>query len=260
MQVELIKKELDKGLLQKRFSSALYTYDTHALVQKYMAEVLVEVAQKYISSQQSYMLELGCGTGLLTHEIIKHYSARCYTANDLVGEFTHKIAAIVSEGSVNDFQFVPGDAAHLHLNKLYDIIWSGATIQWIENLEVFFFRMNKVLNEGGYFMLSSFNVDNFKEIKSITGEGIDYKSMQEVIAYASKYFKVLECKSWHQNLWFKEPTDVLKHMRYTGVNGVAATTWGKRDLQNFVSSYESFKQKKGYPLCYHPFILILQKQ
>jgi malonyl-CoA O-methyltransferase len=259
MQAVKTKQSIDKQLLQKRFKSAAYTYDTHALAQKYMAEVLVREAKQHIAVQQSSMLELGCGTGLLSREIAKKYSTQSYVANDLVCEVAERIFDIVKGGCAVDFNFMQGDAAQIQLNRQYDVIWSGAALQWIEKLDAFFGKMSQSLVQKGYFALSSFDVDNYLEIKSITGKGIEYKSMKDVMMYAGKYFKVLACKSWHQKLWFKNPVDILKHMRYTGVNGVSESRWGKKDLQNFMAAYENFKCDKGYHLTYHPFILILQK-
>ena len=260
MQTETIKQSVDKDLLQKRFRCACKTYDKHAVVQKCMAGVLVDVAMNHIPTKQKTMMELGCGTGLLTREVMECYKSQEYIANDLVLEVGGDIRGIVAKSSNIKFDFQQGDAEHISIKSKQDVIWSGATIQWIEDLDAFFAKMRDSLNDSGYLALSSFDVDNFAEVKSITGKGIDYKTMQEVVMYASKYFKVLESETWHQKLWFKQPKDVLKHMRFTGVNAVSPTKWGKADLENFNLDYENFRKEEGYPLTYHPFVLILQKR
>ena len=260
MQNTTIKQSVNKELLYKRFSSAAKTYDTHAIVQKHMAEVLVNMAQKHIPENQTNMMELGCGTGLLTNQITRKYTAEHYWANDLVGEMEPNIKQIVESNSNAGLAFLQGDAQTVSPPATQDVFWSGATIQWIEDLDSFFARISTLLNAQGYFALSSFDVDNFMEIKTITGKGIDYKSIKDVLVSASTHFKILDYKSWHQKMWFNHPTDVLKHMRYTGVNAVSSTKWGKKDLLDFCNDYKMFCSNNKYPLTYNPFVLILQKK
>ncbi|TLX73068.1 malonyl-ACP O-methyltransferase BioC [Labilibacter sediminis] len=259
IQTEIAKHIVNKDLLQKRFRCASKTYDKHAVVQKTMAGVLVDVALNHIPKKQNSMMELGCGTGLLTREITECFQAQDYTANDLVPEVEENIRQIIGQKQNISFQFQQGDAERIDMGNKKDVIWSGATIQWIEDLDAFFARMHASLNDQGYLAISSFDIDNFLEVKAITGIGIDYKPMHEVLMHAGKYFRVLESESWHQKLWFKQPREVLRHMRFTGVNAVSATKWGKADLENFNLDYESFKTEEGYPLTYHPFVLVLQK-
>ncbi len=255
-----IKQTIDKTLLQKRFCQATSTYDQHALVQQNMAKKLVSMALNILPKQQETALELGCGTGLLTKEIHKHFSYKKYTANDLVCKVENKIKNIIASKQNCQFQFIQGDAEHITIEDKQDVIWSGATIQWIQDLEAFFFKISQTLKPGGYFILSSFDTDNFKEIKTLTGKGIEYLSMQEVILKASRFFTIKDQLSWYEKLYFNSPLNVLKHMRLTGVNAISSTRWNKSDLENFTNGYQIYKTNKGFPLTYNPFILILQKQ
>ncbi len=253
-----VKQEHNKSLLQKRFSCACKTYDTHAVVQKKMADITVDLARKYVSKHQKQMMEIGCGTGLLTGRIMQEFQCSHYWANDLVGDVEGVISAKIKEDT--SFLFQQGDAEKIEFPLAQDVIWSGATIQWIKNLDIFFARLAASLKQNAYAALSSFDVYNFKEVKAITGKGIDYKGMDEVLDVASSYFNVLDKKNWQQVLYFDSPKNVLKHMRFTGVNAVSPTKWGKADLEQFNHSYELFKMPEGYPLTYHPFVLILQKK
>ena len=257
---ELEKQIVDTDLLRQRFRCATKTYNKHAVVQKDMARCLVEMAQDILPARQNKMLELGCGTGLLTQEITAQFNCDKYVANDLVAEVEEEVSSIVKGRGKCDFEFIQGDLQFMNMPEKQDVIWSGATIQWIEDLDTFFKKLSLALNKEGYVALSSFDTENYKEVRALTGKGIEYKSMEEVLCYASNYFKVLDCKSWYQQLWFENPKDVLKHMRFTGVNGVAKTKWGKGDLEHFNKQYEMFRTERGYPLTYHPFVFVLQKR
>ncbi|MBI9065381.1 MAG: malonyl-ACP O-methyltransferase BioC [Marinilabiliaceae bacterium] len=251
---------VDKSLVKRRFHCASKTYDVHATVQKEMAEALVQMAAWHMAPYQERMLELGCGTGLLTQEILKRFSAEKLLTNDLVEEMAGKVEPIVLASDVASHQFIGGDAEQLVFPEPQQVIWSGATIQWIEELKPFFAKLSDLLMDEGYVVLSSFGPDNYSEIKTITGKGIDYKTMQQVIESASDEFQLVASKEWHRQLWLESPMDVLKHMRYTGVNGVAASQWTKGDMAQFQEDYQQFAQLEGYPLTYHPFLLVLKKK
>ncbi len=260
MMLNEIKQTIDKDLLRKRFRCASKTYNTHAVVQKQMAGVLADSAQQYIPAKAGKMFELGCGTGLLTQEMVRRFRPVTYGANDLVAEVEEGLCEIVKQNSMASFEFFQGDAENIPIPQKQNVICSGATIQWIQDLDAFFIRMSESLCENGFLAISSFDVENFKEVKTLTGQGIDYLPMQDVFMYASKYFKVLKNESWERTLWFDTPKDVLKHMRFTGVNAVSNIKWGKSDLAQFESGYELYRKTQGCPLSYHPFVLILQRK
>lgn len=206
------------------------------------------------------MLELGCGTGLLTQEILKCFSAEKYVTNDLVEEMAGKVESIVLASDVESHQFLGGDAEQLVFPEPQQVVWSGATIQWIDELKPFFAKLSDLLVDEGYVVVSSFGPDNYSEIKAITGKGINYQSMQQVIDSAAANFELVASKEWHRQLWLESPMEVLKHMRYTGVNGVSTSQWTKGDMLQFQEDYQQFAQLEGYPLTYHPFLLVLKKK
>ena len=57
---------MNKSLIRKRFEKGLSTYDENAVVQKIMAKNLVELLG---AVEFKNILELGCGTGVLTKEV-----------------------------------------------------------------------------------------------------------------------------------------------------------------------------------------------
>ncbi len=252
--------QFNKALIRNRFLNAATTYRLNAIVQKEMAKALVKLAAQHICLSQKKMFEIGCGTGVLSREILRHFSTEQFRCNDLVDEVEACITRIKDEYAVNIFEFLRGDAEKISFPKEQNVIWSGATLQWIQQLDQFFFKLFGSIKDKGYLVLSSFGPDNYKEIKSTTGKGIKYKTVDEVLSHAHKYFEVLEKQEWHRTLWFKSPVEVLKHMRLTGVNGISSCKWTKGDLMRFKSDYQQYVRPNGYPLSYHPFLLVLKKR
>ncbi|MCU4156141.1 malonyl-ACP O-methyltransferase BioC [Carboxylicivirga sp. A043] len=251
-------KTVDKALLKKRFGSAVSTYDAHAKVQVQMAVRLVEMAKDVLPKYQQNSLEIGCGTGLLTREMMNEFAPDTYIGNDLVDGVSSTIEAIVNN-KVSKYTFLAGDAEHLKFPKQMDSIWSGATIQWVLQLQVFFSKLSSILKPDGYLVISSFGPGNYREVKNITGNGIVYQSIEEIIEAAGD-FELLKFEQWQEQLWFEKPMDILKHMRYTGVNGVTNCQWNKGKMQAFEVAYEKYAQLEGYPLTYHPYLMIFKKK
>ncbi|WP_430814799.1 malonyl-ACP O-methyltransferase BioC [Carboxylicivirga sp. RSCT41] len=250
---------VDKALLKKRFGSAITTYDAHADVQRQMAIKLVKMAKPVLSHQQPDVLELGCGTGLLTEQIVKEFALNNYVGNDLVDEVSHLNRSILGN-RIRHYDFIAGDAEMLEFPKMQDSIWSGATIQWITQLPRFFGKLSSVVKTGGYLVLSSFGPDNYHEIKSITGNGIDYQVKEQICTAAAGHFELVAFQEWQERMWFDKPADVLRHMRYTGVNSVTHCQWSKGAMQAFNLAYEAFAQTNAYPLTYHPYLMIFKKK
>ena len=73
--------QLNPKLIKNKFKKSMDKYDENAVVQKLMAEKLIANLP-----QKSYekILELGCGTGILTKHITQSLSYKKYYANDIV--------------------------------------------------------------------------------------------------------------------------------------------------------------------------------
>ena len=74
---------INKELIKKRFSKCITTYDENAKIQKRMAEKLFSLLER---NDFDKILEIGCGTGLLTKIAVEKLNFRTYTANDMVGD------------------------------------------------------------------------------------------------------------------------------------------------------------------------------
>ena len=133
---------MNKNLIQKRFAKNLNTYNDNAKIQKIMAEKLVS-----LSARKDYdsILEIGCGTGLLTEKVLKNFTFKTYTANDIVADCKEYIDKLSDR-----INFVHADIEKIIRNSThkYDLIISNATFQWIENFEEFLLSLLSKLKPG----------------------------------------------------------------------------------------------------------------
>ena len=75
---------VDKSRIQHAFQKALNSYDEHALIQQKMNIKLMTHLQDYLpNGSLNSVLELGCGSGMLSSLLQKQISANYWLFNDL---------------------------------------------------------------------------------------------------------------------------------------------------------------------------------
>lgn len=255
----------DNHLIARRFANASADYRQHASVQKNMATTLCQKllplidATPRLAQRDVSILEIGCGTGLLTEQLLPHVAVGRYLANDLYAAADDYIAPLISPYT-DAYQFIAGDATQLDLPHSVDIVVGGAVLQWIERPQQLFKQLLGQLSDDALLAFSGFAPGHYHEIKAITGQGLNYPTPTLLAQLAQPDYSVELLNVGEEKCFFDSPLSVLRHMQKTGVNAITPTLWQKRDLQHFISAYEAFKTDDGYPLTYRPLFLILQKK
>ena len=240
---------IDKKLIKERFKKSLVTYNQNSFVQNKMADNLIKMASPV--KRFSAILELGCGSGLLTNKIKETFGYDIYDAVDIVSECEEYIKAISQ-----DINFIAEDIEKFSTDKKYNLIISNATFQWIEKFPNFLGKIYENLEENGMFIFSTFGNNNFQEIKKITNESLNYYSCDELKNILQEY-KPFTLKEEILSIDFETPIDILSHLKLTGVNSISSKHWTKKDLCEFSDKY-----KKFYPnikLTYHPIYVAIIK-
>ena len=153
---------LDKQAIQRRFERAANAYDTFSVVQRAMADRLVESVERDPLS----ILELGCGTGYLTALLRERFTDAAIDAVD----FAPAMIARASE-RVPNVRFVVADIEELELEpEWYDLIVSSATFQWLAEPEQTIARLAGSLDRRGELHFTSFGPRTFWELDEVLGE------------------------------------------------------------------------------------------
>lgn len=240
-------KFMNKDLIKQRFSKSLKSYNNNAMAQKIMAKKLVSKINK---DNCISVLELGCGTGLITKEV---YADKIfYDAIDIVPRCEEYIKKISDK-----INFICEDIEEFIPEKKYDLIISNATLQWIENLPEFISRYIKFLNPGGIIGFTIFGKNNYNELNELVDGGLLYYSKND-IEKMFKNYKIIYLEEELITLEFSEVKDVLYHIKNTGVNAICNTRWTKKDLLNFENNYP--KKNNKIVLTYNPVYVILQNR
>lgn len=255
-----MSQQINKQLVRHSFGKRLFSYAHHAVVQASMADDLVWQLSEAHPDAFERVLEIGCGSGLLTSAFLKRFQVNAYYANDLVENCRHEVEPIVKQYPESVFDFVGGDIEQIPaFPEHIDLIISNATFQWLTNLSTFFPKLHQALCPGGFLAFSTFGPDNLREIRHLTGVGLDYLPYDDVHALLEKHFEVVSCEESVIPFQFSSPRSVLRHMRLTGVNGVEKRRWTKSCLREFEERYwQVFGLRDQVSLTYHPILCIVK--
>ena len=245
----------DKKQVQLHFARAAATYDNQAVIQQRVAERLLSLVDEYTSEPPASALEIGCCTGILTRKLVRHFpQLEVLHVNDLVENFSRQVGLIDIPGNI---EFLPGDIETIPLPQQYQLIISSSTFHWFHELAEFFAKMHRHLHAEGLLAFAMYGPDNLQEIRALTGGGLEYPSLKQLVAMLEPHFEVLTATEAREVLFFQDPSAILQHLRETGVNALAGSGWSKHRLQEFIRQYQNrFSGANGVRLTYHPMYVL----
>lgn len=231
---------LDKNLIKERFEKNLSTYADNAVVQKHMASELMASLMTNCTENFDKILEIGCGTGTLTKELISQLNFKELFVNDIV---KNSLSSEIQSAKINKLY---GDCEQIQFPQNLDLIISNATFQWMQDLAALLNKAHACLNEGGILAFSTFEEWNLYQISSLTQKTLDYYSKSDLEEILKQNFKIISSHSQTMEIEFDSAQEVLKHLKLTGVNSLSSSAWTKSDLQNFSQKYQHlFRNEKG---------------
>lgn len=250
---------MDKAEIKCRFRRSVESYEENAAVQKRIAGRLFQLVEKYAENTLFRMLEVGCGTGLLTRKLKERQGNHVLIINDLVEEMCRKTSAACG---IEHNSCLVGDIESVALPGTFNAIVSSSTFQWLNSPEIVFKKFARHLAKEGILAFSTFGKDNLYELKTITHQGLVYPDRFELSAFLAKDFEILYTEETKHTLYFSDPLEIIRHMKRTGVNAVGrADTWTKGRLERFCAEYRLlFSTPRGYPLTYHPLYFVCRKK
>jgi len=252
----------DKRMLARRFRRSMATYEEAAVVQAEMAVALVaDLLSATGTDRFDHVLEIGCGTGLLTGCLLAHCRLRHLVLNDLVAESGESVQRVLRRKPGVMATFVPGDMETIDFPDGQDLIVSNAVLQWAADPPGLLRRMTRLLRPGGVLALASFGPANLLELSAVAGVSLHYPSLAEWHASLTGDYEILSGRETLRTLCFPSAGAVLRHLKRTGVNALATQPWPPAKIRRFCRTYETtFGRQAEVPLTYNPVFMVARKR
>lgn len=247
---------VDKALVAQRFAKAGQSYVEHAVVQKQISVQLFEYLKQYCPQSLPSVLEIGCGSGNLTHLFESYFQVEQLYLNDLYADVDQHFL------NFKHVNWLIGDIEQLELPLELDAVVSSSALQWMTDLPALLQRILDALKPKGYLGFSTFGENNLIEIKQLTGQGLNYYSLEALQQQLQENgFEILLIQQAYKQAYFDHPKSVLQHLKATGVTATATShRWTKQSLQQFYSDYQQFHDEQGFRLTYHPIYVIARRK
>lgn len=246
--------EIDRAAMRTAFEKSATTYDVAAVLQQEVAKRLVE-RMDYMSMQPLSILDAGAGTGFVSQLLATRYPKAKITALDLAfnmlkqakGKRTYK------QRWNKQFTYVNAEVENLPFaDASVDLIISGLTLQWCQDLAKVFKEFRRVLAPGGLLMFSSFGPDTLKELRQSWAE-VD--SMAHVNAFADLHdvgdallqsgFADPVMDMEMLTVTYNDVKTVMRDLKQIGAHNVmqgrSHNMTGKNKLKKMIQAYEQFR-------------------
>lgn len=234
-----------KELIKKNFSRYARTYDKYAGLQASLAKKLAEfLPEKQIQD----VLDVGCGTGMMTKLLRDKYKSSHITAVDI----SPAMIDVARNKNTREVEYKVADGEDMDDDRQYDVIASNATMQWFTNLDKTLSKYKKMLKKDGAIVFSIFGPLTYHELswvmEDVTNKKMVVNSRKflgkvELEALLKKHFKhcgVTEeiIKEKHKSL-----RGLLTKIKYTGTQGTSMAGKGLFGKERLKKAELLYKQK-----------------
>jgi len=251
-----------------RFSAASGTYHEAAAVQRNVAESLGRFFPDVPPT--AHILEIGCGTGVLTAIVRRRYPGLWI---DVVDVSARMIAqARTRMGFDNRIRCRVVDLRHVPTTRLYPLIVSSSSLHWINPLEEGLAKMAALLEPGGRVVFSLMTHGTLGELrkcrlrvaphKTPAGSLPTLRQVRHGLRYAG--LTVLDDRKEIRRIEYPSAELFLRHIHDQGLTGGAVSTsclpLNRRELLEVIKTYQaSYPAGAGVVASYHVAYFVARK-
>lgn len=150
--------------IARSFGAAARTYSNHSSVQESAAKHLKTLLSEIKGNlPPGPVLEIACGTGIFTNELIKELPERNFTISDIAQEMLETCR----ENTDTNAEYIILNAEEIRDTSKYALIVCAFAAQWFNNLEATIDAILNALSPGGYFIFSIPTNKSFPEWKAV---------------------------------------------------------------------------------------------
>jgi malonyl-CoA O-methyltransferase len=251
-----------------RFSAAAGTYHRNAKNQRLAAKQLLALLS--FSPAPARILEIGCGTGVLTEKLAKAFPPGRIDAVDVSRAMTVKARKRLAGNRM--IRWIVADATRLPEKIKYPLIISNCTLHWIAPIKNIIGKLCAMLEPGGILAFAVMTRGTFAELNACRRRTAPRKPARVVLpardeikkAVARAGLRLKREKTALIRQTFSSPEKLLKQLHDQGLTGgniphrQKALT--RSELLRLVADYRKrYRSGRGIYATYRVYYCVAQK-
>lgn len=252
----------DKHRLSADFSAAADQYDDHAVLQKEVRAVALDVATT-IWNDGAAILDLGCGTGAFAREAKELGMNWNITGADIAPGMCEIASSLIPT-------FCTSSESLPFKDESFDGVFSSLMLQWLANPAPTFHEIHRILKPGGRAILTTFTSGTLTELtQSLAAAGLEdrvltFLAPMEITATAAHAgFSLLQAEEDEYRETYTELGSLLAGIRVIGASskkpGRGLLTPRKLGAVN-AYYHKHFTHKKHLVASWHVLTMMLEKK
>jgi len=244
----------DKKDVRKAFSHAVNSYDAMATLQR---TVGIDLLKSQNVEEFETILDIGCGTGFLTGELLNSLDCQQLIALDLALPMIK--ATREKYNAVTKLQYLCADAESLALiDNSVDKVFSNVALQWCQNLAGVFEEIKRILKPQGSLLFSTFGSQTLQELKQAWAKVDNFSHVNEFYN-AQQIYTYLETIGYQEivitekiyTTHYDSVIALMRELKGIGAHNVMVgrnhNMTGKSKMQVMINYYEKLQINNKIP-------------
>jgi len=251
---------INKSKVASSFSKSAQDYADHAVLQKIVAERLLERLE-LVSISPKMVVDVGSGPGGAARQLAKSYKGAQVLQLDLSMEMLRQSRS-QDPRFFSKQKYICGDAERLPLVKnSAELVFSSLMLQWCNDLDMTFTHIKSILKKQGLFLFATLGPDTLKELRASWAEVdddvhvntfIDMHDVGDALIRAGFVEPVMDVENIIMT--YEDCSSLMQDLKTLGANNAnddrSKGLTGKNKIKSLESAYEKYRTEGRLPVTY----------